>query len=148
MLNSVEYSICEIQGDIFSLAADRGYDIESFVNAYLASDFCRRQFDTLYSHYQLADAGESWDNFYPEIKDRIKMHECGKYFRSDVAWWMGFTYRQLWYETEYSSAEILKKIPVNTMISLYAGYHTIDEEMAAERLIESFGLTAKSQAAG
>ena len=49
---------------------------------------------------------------------------------------------------EYSSAEILKKIPLNTMISLYAGYHTIDEEMAAERLIESFGLTAKSQAAG
>lgn len=139
-MTETEYYICETQGKIFELAADDGYDIENFTNVYLKSDFCRRQFDTLYSRYQYADAEESWEIFLPEIKDRLHRYEDGQVFRGDVAWWFGFTYRQLWYESGVASSNLADRVPVHDLVKLYPAYHTLDEEMAAEKLIAHYGL--------
>lgn len=135
-----EYSICETQGYIFELAANLGYDMELFANEYLTSRFCEKSFDTGYSRYFAADAEESWEIFYPEIKDKLKKYGEGKHFRADAAAWIGFTYRQLWFETAIPSGQLVRRIPFLDMIRLYPGLHTIDEEMAAERLIERYAL--------
>ena len=139
-MTDADYDVCDIQGDLFALAAEQGYEVCVFAEAYLSSEFCRRAFDCLYSRYQHTDAEESWEMMQPEIGSRLKKYEDGTRFRRDIAAWMGFTYRQLWYETGVYSARLVQKIPPREMARLYMGYHTLDEEMAAERLIESYGL--------
>ncbi len=55
-----------------------------------------------------------------------------------IAGWIGFTYRQLHYETGLHSREIFEKIPIKKLCIAYEGFYTIDEDMSAEILKENF----------
>ena len=136
-MRDVEYNICETQQDIFEYMAQKGYDMKVFSDAYLSSDFCRRAMDTNYSRFLLEDTEECADFFMPEIGHMLTKVSDNKMFNLDVAAWIGFTYRQLYIETGTPSAELIKIIPFERMCACYAGLHTIDEEVAAERLIEN-----------
>ena len=142
--NTVEFDICETQGRIYEIMAINGYDMKLSSDLYLHSDFCRRYFDTIYSRFQVADAEESIDFIIPEIKDKIKVLDDNKEFSPKVAYWIGFTYRQLYMETDIPSNELGDKISFEKMCAYYPGLHTIDENMASDIICMNFNLTNKS----
>lgn len=143
-MNTDTYLICSKQGEIFELVSRQGIDMQAFTEQYLCSDFCRRQFDTAYSRYQCADAGESLDIYGREKLSHLPRYEDNKMFLPETAWWIGFTYRQLWYRTGIASRELVQRVPFRTLAAMYPGYHTIDEDMAADRIIEAFRLSVPS----
>ncbi|SFI41077.1 hypothetical protein SAMN04487830_1624 [Pseudobutyrivibrio sp. OR37] len=44
---TMKYDIAKVQGDILQLAADKGYDMEEFIENYMTSDFCNNEIDFL-----------------------------------------------------------------------------------------------------
>jgi len=127
--NTVELSICQNQGRLYEFAANAGYDLECFSNAYLQSNFCKRAMDTVYSRFQLHDEQEILDFLLPEIKSKCLVVEQKK-FNPDTAYWIGFTYRQLYYETGRTSKELAELFLFSDLCKSYSGLHTVDEEMA------------------
>lgn len=136
-MTGVDYDICRTQQRIYEYMASEGYDIASFSDAYLASDFCRRAMDTIYSRFQLETPLECSDFYMPEIGAQLKKLAPGMTYDVDVAGWIGFTYRQIYIETGTPSASLVKMIPFQTMERYYPGMHTIDEEEAAQIIIEN-----------
>ena len=110
----------------------------SFANAYMRSAFCRRAFDTIYSSFQLASEEECWRFLYPQIAHLLKPGDDS--VSEDEAYWVGFTYRQLYIETQIPSEELCVMIPPERILLSYAGLHTIDEEAATDRVCEAYGL--------
>lgn len=137
-MTEMAYDICDTQAMIYSYAAEQGYDMQKFSNLYLNSEFCAREMDAEYSIMQLADDTVCWEYFEPEIGSHLVKCPDGRCFDADVAWWIGFTYRQLAFVTGKSSAEIAKTVNFNNLVAAYPGLHTIDEEMSGEILKEQF----------
>lgn len=150
MLSGVDYEICKTQGNVYEYLAKNGYDMELFSLLYLQSDFCRRAFDTNYSRFQLADELECLDFIVPELKERypefcenitedyVKVKEVDTCFSPDVAYWIGFTYRQLYIETGITSKELSERLPFDAMCRYYPGLHTVDEEMATDIICKDY----------
>lgn len=132
----VNYNICRTQGRIFEYAAKNGYAFPEFINLYMNSDFCRRAMDTSYSRFQLSDEEECWDFIEPEIGSQLHCLEGNAFFDIDIAYWIGFTYRQLYIETEIKSKELVTIISPDELLAGYLGLHTIDEENATDILCE------------
>lgn len=138
-LSKLEYGICETQGNLFRYVANKGVDMEWFALYYLSSDFCRRAMDTVYSRFFTADELEHLDFIVPEIGP-LKNNPHG-YFDGNVAFWIGFTYRQLQIQTGVFSKDLVTRIPFVKLCNAYAGLHTVDEEMASDILCKNFNLT-------
>ena len=137
-ITDVDYIICRNQGNIYKQMAKDGYDVKEFSDLYLHSEFCERAFDTIYSRFQMADRLECLDFILPEIAP-VPKNKDG-YFDEDVAYWIGFFYRQLYVETKVPSKELADLISFETMCRYYPGLHTVDEEMAIDIVCENFGL--------
>ena len=134
MLTQMQDIICETQGDIFRCANEMKYDMESFVPAYMTSEFCKRHMDGIYSYFQMADGEECLDY----ITNEINVPKLNKViYPSSIMAWIGFTYRQLAIELKKPSCEIIKKVPFYSMVAYYPGLHTIDEEMSIEIITEN-----------
>lgn len=135
----VHFNICEVQQEIFEYAVNLKYDLKTFVNVYLKSNFCRRAFDTIYSRFQTADAEECADFFLPEIeKNLVKATSQNAY--DSLAGDIGFMYRLLYIKTSVPSANLVQIIPFEEMVkrALSFDYYGFDE--SADKLIEDFGL--------
>lgn len=52
-MTGIGYDICKTQQRIYEYTASKGYDMVSFSDAYLKSDFCKRAMDSAYSRFQL-----------------------------------------------------------------------------------------------
>ena len=142
-LSGVQYDICDTQGRIFEVVAKK-YSPDSFMlfaEKYMRSDFCRRQMDSSYSRFQVHDPEESLDFVIPEIEKNTKLYDgTDRMFSPDVAYWIGFTYRQISMKTCLYSSDIIQKIPLKRMIAMYSGLHTLDETMALEIIMQEFQL--------
>ena len=138
-MTEVDYDICQNQGRLYSFVAKEGFCMEWFSEAYLKSSFCKRAFDTIYSRFQLADELECLDFILPEI-GTIKMLPKEERFSPDVASWIGFTYRQLYMETQILSEILADKVDFATMCRYYPGLHTIEEDMAIDIICKDKGL--------
>lgn len=134
----VNYGICQTQGSIYELAATKKYDMKYFSEAYLQSAFCKKAMDAKYSRFQIAEEEECWEFLYPEIEPRLKISPEG-WFDTDIAYWIGFTYRQLAIETEISSNILCQKVDFSSMCNYYFGLHTLDEEQASDIICEDHG---------
>lgn len=137
-MTSVEYAICNVQGNIFEYVASHyTYDtFVAFVPAYLHSDFCKRQWDTQYSRYQMHTPEENLDFIRPELTNIpwTEAKEDDQVFDNAAAHWIGFMYRALYIQTGVASAMLADKIPLSTMCAVYPGLHTIAEEDAVQEL--------------
>ena len=132
---TVDTFICETQAKIYCAMAYDGYDMEKFSNTYLKSRFCERAMDRLYSRYQYADEDESIERFMPEFED--KLTKSGYFLDNAVAYWIGYMYRYLLMKTNVSSKKLSDLVPYLTLYRSYIGLHTLDYDMAADKLIES-----------
>lgn len=141
--SDVEMIICERHGELFEYIAKK-YTYQSFLSfarLFMMSDFCRRAWDAKYSRYQFHDPEENMDFFMKEIdKDSLAEAKDGdEQMNASVAAWIGFAYRSLCIVSKLPSREIYKRLPVEKMIALYPGMHTLDEYMAAEIILQEIG---------
>lgn len=141
MIKGIDYDICMTQSRIYRYIAQCGYDVKRFSDAFLMSDFCRRAFDTIYSRFQLEDVLECMDFIEPEIPNDLMKNKDNMTFDQDVAAWIGFTYRQLYFETKVNSSNLVRIVSFGTLCNYYAGLHTIDWEDATDIICKDFCIT-------
>ena len=100
MLTRMQEIICQTQGNIFHCANELGYDMDIFVPKYMNSTFCKRQMDSVYSYFQMADAEDCLDYITKEID--VPKTKRIKYAPNPMDW-IGYTYRQLAFVLEKTS---------------------------------------------
>lgn len=134
-MNTLELKMCDIQGRLFELSADKNYSSEAFIKFFMKSDIAK-SLDSSFNHMQWA--GEEY--LLAEISDSAGdvLLEDGQIFSKDVLYWIGYIYRYWHYHTGEESAKIYKQAPVKTMARNYLMFHTMDPTMAIENLKEIY----------
>ena len=132
-MDSLQLKLCDIQGRLFELSADSGYDSALFVKAFMNSKTAKA-LDSTYNRMQWA--GEEY--LLEEIEDEAEKltSDTNQVFPKDVLYWIGYIYRYWHYMTGESSKEIYKTAPVKTMQRNYLMFHTLAPELAIENLKE------------
>ena len=128
-----ETALCHVQGELFTLAWDKGYVMRDFIPAFMHSESAARV-DSPYS--QLQWCGEEYllsavvrecllfPNPVPGPEDR------------EALYWTGYLYRYWHFLTGETSKEIYATADFERMLRVYPGYHTLSCEMAISRLKE------------
>lgn len=134
MLNSLQMTLCDTQGQLFELAAERGYTSEAFVKAYMTSAVAA-DMDKEFHHIQWAGKAYILSRMGDELADQLI--KGGEIYDKEALYWMGYIYRYWHFYTGESSREIYKQAPAKTMNVVYLMYHTMSPEMAIDRLREA-----------
>ena len=127
-------ALCDTQGQLFELAADRGYASEAFVKAYMTSAVAA-DMDKEFHHIQWAGKAYILSRMEDELSDQLV--KCGEIYDKEALYWMGYIYRYWHFYTGENSREIYKQAPAKTMNVVYLMYHTMSPEMAIDRLREA-----------
>ena len=140
----LERDIARTQAQIYEQAALDGCDMADFSHRYLNSHFCLNRMETRYSSFQREDARTCLEFIYPEIsypEIDIKADNSDQLvFNPDIAYWIGYTYYQLYCETKVRGKEIETKIPFEKMVYHYDAHHTLDEIYSTDDLCRYYGL--------
>ena len=134
MLNSLQMTLCDTQGQLFELAAERGYASETFIKAYMTSAVAA-DMDKEFHHIQWAGKAYILSRMEDELADQLV--KVGEIYDKEALYWMGYIYRYWHFYTGESSREIYKQAPAKTMNVVYLMYHTMSPEMAIDRLKEA-----------
>lgn len=134
MLNSLQMTLCDTQGQLFELAAERGYASETFIKAYMTSAVAA-DMDKEFHHIQWAGKAYILSRMEDELSDQLV--KGGEIYDKEALYWMGYIYRYWHFYTGESSREIYKQAPAKTMNVVYLMYHTMSPEMAIDRLKET-----------
>ena len=133
MLNSLQMTLCDTQGQLFELAAERGYASETFIKAYMTSAVAA-DMDKEFHHIQWAGKAYILSRMEDELADQLI--KGGEIYDKEALYWMGYIYRYWHFYTGENSREIHKQAPAKTMNVVYLMYHTMSPEMAIDRLKE------------
>ncbi len=138
----LERDICKTQAAFYRKAALDGCDMKIFSDRYMTSSFRVRNMEVAYSPCQREDAETCLEFIYPKIgfPDTMPYSGDGEIFNPDVAWWVGYTYQQLFYETGVKGAELVVKVPFEKLILNYPAHHTLEETASTDMLCEYYGL--------
>ena len=143
-LDDVHRYICKQQQELFEYVQEQGADVITFAEAFMKSDFCNRSLDKPYSVDQYADI-MNWLEFLEWERIIVKpVIRPQRPITRRVAGWAGFTYRQIQIETGLQSRDLWEKVPIERLIRAWPGLHTVDEDMAAEIIMEDFNLTPRN----
>lgn len=135
-MEPIDIDICNTQARIYKYICQEKYNVEQFSDAYLQSDFCNREMDAKYSHFQLESELECLDFIMPEIKKYVSKTNT-QTFDEDVAFWIGYMYRYLQLYTKTDSKSLQQKLSFKKMCEYYPGMHTIDDQSAAQIILEN-----------
>ena len=127
-------ALCDTQGQLFELAAERGYASEAFVKAYMTSAVAA-DMDKEFHHIQWAGKAYILSRMEDELSDQLI--KGGEIYDKEALYWMGYIYRYWHFYTGENSREIYKQAPAKTMNVVYLMYHTMSPEMAIDRLKEA-----------
>ena len=136
MINQLQLKLCDIQGRLFELSAEKGYDSAAFVKAFMTSDIAKN-LDSKYNRMQWAGEEYLLDEIISANPDMAS--SAGKVFSADVIYWIGYIYRYWHFYTGEDSVKIYKQAPVETMKRNYMMFHTMDPTLAIENLKEIYG---------
>ncbi len=135
-MNELELKLCDIQGRLFELSAEKKYNSAVFVKTFMTSETAKA-LDSRYNRMQWA--GEEY--LLEEIASEAGgvLPSRGEVFSKDVLYWIGYIYRYWHYYSGEDSAKIYKQAPVKTMKRNYVMFHTMDPVLAIEDLKEIHG---------
>ena len=121
--------VVENQGKLFDFVAQsfEDKDTEDFITAYMLSQ-TRKSIDESQAFVNTMSALELWEYFCRNEKYVLKAGKAMKGFMPD---WIGEYYQ--WY-FDLSSAEIIKKIPLDFLKKSYYGLHDLDLELAVRKV--------------
>lgn len=135
-MNELQLKMCDVQGRLFELSADREYSSATFIKAFMTSSVAK-SLDSKFNHMQWA--GEEY--LLDEIVSSIGIEyffSGGTVLSKDVLYWIGYIYRYWHYYTGEDSGKIYKQAPVDTMKRNYMIFHTMAPELAVENLKEIY----------
>lgn len=132
-MNELQLKLCDIQGRLFELSAEKKYDSAAFIKAFMMSETAK-ELDSNYNRMQWA--GEEY--LLEEVASGTSesLTSGGEIFSEDVLYWIGYIYRYWHYYNGEDSAKIYKQAPALTMKRNYMIFHTMDPVLAIEDLKE------------
>ena len=132
-MDELQLKLCDIQGRLFALSADKNYGSAVFIKQFMTSSTAKA-LDPTYNRMQWA--GEEY--LLEEITDASngKITSSGEVFSKDVLYWIGYTYRYWHYYTGEESSRIYKQAPVEVMKRNYMMLHTMSPSLAVDALKE------------
>lgn len=133
-LDSFQFQLCDIQGRLFELSVKQGYDSAKFIKTFMTSR-CASALDDIYDRLQWA--GEEY--ILEELNDEVGgLLKSDNIFSIEVMFWTGYLYRYWHFYTGQSSKDIYTIADAEIMNSSWLGFHTLDNEMAIDNLIEIY----------
>lgn len=132
-MNELELKLCDIQGRLFELSADKKLDSAAFVKTFMVSQTAK-ELDSKYNRMQWAGEEYLLEEIISDAGNILAAN--GEIFPKDVLYWIGYIYRYWHYYTDEDSAKIYKQAPVETMKRNYLMFHTMAPEVAIEDLKE------------
>lgn len=134
-MNELELKLCDIQGRLFELSADKKYSSARFVKLFMNSETAKA-LDSKYNRMQWAGEEYLIDETVSGVGDILV--EKGEIYSKDVLYWIGYIYRYWHYYTNEDSSKIYKQASVETMKRNYMIFHTMAPEVAIEDLKEIY----------
>ena len=118
---------------MFELSVKKNLSSKDFIDFYMQGKTASF-FDLPYDRTQWL--GEN--NLLQDVLDEKPDLPFGNTFSTESIFWIGYTYRYWPFLTGQTSKEISQICNAETMDVLYPAYHTLDCEMAIERILESY----------
>ena len=134
-MNELQLKLCDIQGRLFELSAEKKYNSAEFIKAFMISDTAK-ELDSRYNRMQWAGEEYLLEEVVNAAGDALTTD--GEIYSSDVLYWIGYIYRYWHYYSGEDSAKIYKQAPVETMKRNYMIFHTMDPVLAIEDLKEIY----------
>ena len=135
MCKSLQLALCDTQGQLFELAAERGYSSESFIKAFMTSQVAA-DMDKEFHHVQWAGKAYILSRMEDELSDQLS--KDGEIYDKETLYWTGYLYRYWSFYTGEGSREIYRQAPAETMSRNWLIVHTLAPEVAIEDLKEIY----------
>ncbi len=135
-MNELQLKMCDIQGRLFELSADKKYSSSAFIKAFMTSSVAK-SLDSKFNHMQWAGEEYLSDEIISIVGEE-NLITGGAILSKDVLYWIGYIYRYWHYYTGEDSAKIYKQAPYDTMKRNYMIFHTMAPELAVEDLKEIY----------
>ena len=132
-MDSLQLKLCDIQGRLFELSAQQGYDSEKFVPFFMRSEVAKC-LDSRYNRMQWAGEEYLLEELISESEGTLI--QTDHVYSPEVMYWIGYVYRYWNYYKKESSSKIYRQANVKTMKRNYMMFHTMDPELAIDDLIE------------
>ena len=138
-MDSLQLKMCDIQGRLFELSAEKDLPSAAFIKAFMTSETAKA-LDSKYNRMQWAGEEYLIEEIISNEGDKLKQE--GEIYSSDVLYWIGYIYRYWHYYTGENSSKIYKKAPVSVMKRNHLMFHTMAAELAIENLKEIYSLNS------
>ena len=132
-MDELQLKMCDIQGRLFELSADRNLNSAAFVKTFMKSNTAKC-LESKYNSIQWMGEEYLLEEICENAGDLSA--EEGQVLPKDVLYWIGYLYRYWHYYTGESSKKIYTQASVKTMIRNYTIFHTMDPALAIEKLKE------------
>ena len=132
-MDELQLKLCDIQGRLFELAAEKGFPGTAFVTVFMTSDTAK-ELDSRYNRMQWMGEEYLLEEVLSHAGD--KLSGGGEVYQKDVMYWIGYLYRYWHYCTGEISAKIMRQAPPATMKRNFLMFHTMDPVIAIEDLKE------------
>lgn len=132
-MNEIQLKLCDIQGRLFELSAEKKYDSAAFIKAFMTSDTAKA-LDSAYNRMQWAGEEYLLEEVAANAGDALAVDS--EIFSKDILYWIGYIYRYWHYYSGEDSAKVYRQAPVETMKRNYMIFHTMDPVLAIEDLKE------------
>lgn len=132
-MNELQLKLCDIQGRLFELSAEKKYNSAAFIKAFMTSETAKA-LDSEYNRMQWAGEEYLLEEVVANAGDMLSTD--GEIFSKDILYWIGYIYRYWHYYNGEDSAKIYKQAPIDTMKRNYMMFHTMDPVLAIEDLKE------------
>ena len=116
------------------MSGAEGYDSETFIRVFMRSKIAEG-LDSDFDYTQWAGKEYIMERMKEEYPEGFS--QKGIVFDSETLYWSGYLYRYWHFYTGESSKDIYKQADAQTVNTMYYGYHTLDIEMAIDRLKEA-----------
>ena len=127
-------SLSEMQGALFEMSGAEGYDSKTFIRVFMRSKIAEG-LDSDFDYTQWAGKEYIMERMKEEYPEGVSQKWI--VFYSETLYWAGYLYRYWHFYTGESSKDIYKQANAQTVNTMYYGYHTLDIEMAIDRLKEA-----------
>ncbi len=132
-MDELQLKLCDIQGRLFELSAEKKYSSAAFAKAFMTSDTAKA-LDSEYNRMQWAGEEYLLEEIVSAAGDLLTAD--GEIYDTDILYWIGYIYRYWHYYSSEDSAKIYKQAPALTMKRNYMIFHTMDPVLAIEDLKE------------
>lgn len=134
MFSSLEYQLCDMQGCLFELSLESGYDSKLFIEAFMNSQAAASLDDT---YDRLQWLGEAY--ILEELDEEVGgLKVSSNLYDKEVMFWAGYLYRYWHYYTGEFSRDIYKIADAEMINDCWLGFRTLDPRKAIDNFKEIY----------